>query len=112
MLSKKGIHSRQPHARILHSQWLDHIACCAKQQLNPKDYCAQHGLSLKGFKHHAWLERRKQKPTSGNFALVNVVSEPVTVVSHYEIVYPRGVSLRVPTSASLPAILKSLECYL
>lgn len=109
---KKGIHSRQPHARILHSQWLDHIARCAKQQLTPKDYCVQHDLSLKSFKQHAWLERRKQKPTSCNFSLVNVVSEPVTVVSHYEIVYPRGVSLRVPSSGSLPAILKSLECYL
>lgn len=112
MQSNKNSHTRQKHTRILHSQWLDHIARCAKQQLNPKDYCAQHGLSLKGFKQHAWLERRKQKPTSGSFALVNVVSQPVTVVSHYEIVYPRGVSLRVPTSASLPAILKSLECYL
>ena len=112
MLSKKGIRSRQPHARILHRQWLDHIARCAKQQLNPKDYCAQHGLSLKGFKQHDWLERRKQRQDSGNFTLVKVISEPVTVVSHYEIVYPRGVFLRVPTSGSLPAILKSLECYL
>jgi hypothetical protein len=111
MLSKKGIYSRQQHARISHRQWLQHIANCAKHHLNPKDYCMQHGLSLKGFKHHDWLERRKQKQTSGNFALVKVVSEPVTVVSHYEIVFPRGVSLRVPTSSTLPAILKSLECY-
>ena len=112
MQLKKSRHSRQPHARILHRQWLDHIARCAKQQVTPKDYCAQHGLSLKGFKQHDWLERRKQRQGSGNFALVKVISEPVAVVSHYEIVYPRGVSLRVPTLGSLPAILKSLEIYL
>lgn len=111
MLSKKSIRTRQQHARILHSQWLQHIANCAKHQLDPKDYCIQHGLSLKGFKHHDWLERRKQKQTSSNFALVKVVSEPVAVVSYYEIVFPRGVSLRVPTSNSLSTILKSLECY-
>ena len=61
MLSKKGIHSRPPRARLLHSQWLEHIARCAKQKLSPKDYCAQHGLSLKSFKQHDWLERCRKK---------------------------------------------------
>lgn len=112
MLSKKKSHSGQKDKRLRHNQWLSHIACCAKQKLNPKDYCVQQGLSLKGFKQHEWLERRKQKQTPSNFALVKVVNEPVAVVSHYEIVYPRGVHLRVPTSSPLPTLLKSLEVYL
>jgi len=112
MVSKKSIHSRQQGARISHSQWLSHIGACAKQQLNPQEYCEQHGLSLKGFKHHEWLGRRKQTQSSGNFALVNVVNEPVREVSHYELVFPRGVLLRVPATSSLCALLKSLECYL
>lgn len=112
MLSKKDNHFRQSHARILHSQWLSHIANCAKQKSNPKEYCAQHGLLLKSFKQHDWLERRKQKQTSGDFALVKVVSEPIAIVSHYELVFPRGVLLKVPTSSSLPALLTLLEVYL
>ena len=112
MLLTKGRDIKPKHCRRLHSQWLSHIENCAQGKLSAKEYCTQHGLSLKGFKHHDWLERCKQKQTLDNFALVKVISEPVTEVSHYEIVFPRGVSLRVPTSSSLPAILKSLECYL
>ena len=109
MLSTKRRYTKPKQAGLSHSQWLSHIDNCTQSKLSPKEYCAKHGLSVKLFKHHDWLERRKQ--ASGNFALVKVVSEPVTVVSHYEIVFPRGVSLRVPTSSTLPAILKSLECY-
>src|SRR4051812_16449649 len=99
MLSTKRHDNEAKHARLLHSQWLNHLENYAKGQLSAKEYCAQHGLSLKGLKHHDWLERRKQKQTSGNFALIKVLSEPVTEVSHYEIVFPRGVSLRVPTAS-------------
>jgi hypothetical protein len=112
MLSTKCRDNKVKQARLLHSQWLNHLEHCAQSHLSAKEYCVQHGLSLKGLKRHDWLERRKQKQRSGDFALIKVVSEPISVVSHYEIVFPRGVALRVPTSSSLSAILKSLECYL
>ena len=112
MILMKRSNSKPKHASLLHSQWLSHIKNCTQGKLIAKEYCAEHGLSLKRFKHHDWLERRKQKQTLGHFALVKVVSEPVTEVWHYEIIFPRGVILRVPTLNSLPAILKSLECYL
>lgn len=112
MLSRKRRYTKPKQAGLSHSHWLEHIKSCTQSRLSPKEYCAKLGLSLKLFKHHDWLERRKQKQTSGNFALVKVVSEPVTVMSYYEIVFPRGVFLRVPASGSLPAILKSLDCYL
>ena len=110
MLSTKRRYTKPKHARLPHREWLAHIEHCRKNNVSPAMYCAKLGLSLKVFKHHDWLERRKQ--ASSNFALVKVVNEPTAVVSPYEIVFPRGVSLRVPTSSSLCAILKSLEAYL
>lgn len=110
MILTKRSYAKPKQAGLLHSQWLDHIKSCTQSTLSPKEYCAKHGLSVKLFKHHDWLERRKQ--ASNKFAMVKVVNEPVAMVSHYEVVYPRGVSLRVPLSSSLPAILKSLDCYL
>ena len=79
-----------------HSQWLSHIANCAQSKLSAKEYCVAHGLSLRGFKRHDELERRKQKQALGHFGLTKRVSEPVEVVSHDEIIFPRGVSLRAP----------------
>ena len=112
MVLTQGEVIKPKQASQSHSQWLSHIANCAQSKLSAKEYCAAHGLSLRGLKQHDWLERRKQKQTPGHFALVKVVSEPMEGVSHYEIVFPRGVTLRVPTSRSLPEVLKSLECYL
>ena len=112
MVLTKRSYSKPKEASLAHSQWLSHIENYAQGKLSAKEYCVAQGLSLKGFKQHDWLERRKQKQASCNFALVKVVSEPVAVVSHYEIVFPRGVTLRVPTSSLLPVVLKSLECYL
>jgi len=112
MLLKQDVEPRKQRRRMLHSQWLSHIENCAKQQLNREDYCAQYGLSLKNFKQHAWLERRKNRQTTRNFAEIKIIDEAVLQELPYEIVYPRGVSLRIPASASLSTLLRSLEIYL
>jgi hypothetical protein len=112
MLSTKVNQPKAAGKRLRHAQWLSHIEICTRKQLSAKEYCAEQGLSLKGFKHHDWLERRKRKAATADFAFVKVVSEPIAALSHYELIFPRGVHLRLSTTAPLPTLFKSLECYL
>ncbi len=112
MTSKPRTPPKQRQPRLSHSHWMSHIERCRASHASPAEYCERQGLSLKGFKQHDWLHRREHKTVTGNFAAVTISSEPVMAVSHYELVFRRGVLLRLPMNSSLPELLKSLECYL
>ena len=106
---ENGRQQRQP--RLLYREWLAHIAACSERKMSATVYCVEQGLSVKIFKKYEWRRRReatllKREP----FIPVTLMDDaPMKVDDPYEIVFARGIIVRVPASRSLSEIVSALE---
>ncbi len=109
--------------RLFYEKWLKHFAAWQASGESEAKYCARYNLSLKAFKKHYWRSRKEKALTensggsvvsrpqpAGNFAPVKLVG--VSTTATIEFIFRSGVVMKVPSSASLVAVLKSLEIYL
>jgi hypothetical protein len=91
-------------------QWRRWIGQWQHSGLSVRAFCARHHLAEPSF--YAWRRALRQRDAAGTFVAVQVVPDHVPPPSPFEVVLPRGRTLRVPPgfdAAALRQLLAVLE---
>jgi len=87
--------------QVREKEMVSHVEAWKAGNLTQKKYCQQNGISLPTF--YYWIKkiRHKESHQPGGFIPLRLNGSKRITHEDYEIHYPNGVSIRIPSTADL-----------